>query len=84
MAFTDEDLKRLKESLDADDPDCLNLKDFNALLCRLEAAEAVATDYVDKADWLCPTCNGIDVVHRSLCATYLRLRAWRKAKGEAS
>lgn len=73
MSFSDEDLKRLKESLDTyedNQQQCYRVKEFKALLTRPEAAEALA-EYGKKFSGSYEECQK----HQSV------LQSWRKAAG---
>jgi hypothetical protein len=67
-AFTDDELKRLKERIDF-----VGLKDdeINALLARLEAAEKFCDAWQCECSQACDTCTEA-------------LNAWRKACGKAA
>lgn len=68
MTFTDDDMKRLKESLKGTYRN-LPIDDLAALLSRLVAAERVADHFQHKANTECLECE-------------VSLEAWRKAAGK--
>lgn len=73
MSFTNEELKRLKESLDSYgdmQQQCYRVGDFKALLQRLDAAERLAEHFKPKLNLMCRECDEL-------------LEAWRKSCGEA-
>lgn len=75
MAFTDDDVKRLKEDLkktsNLDDLGNFQKEKFTALLDRLEAAEKV-----------CKAAGEIEREDRNLNALIDALEPWRKAAGK--
>jgi hypothetical protein len=71
--FTDDNLARLKESLETyedEQQQCYRVKEFKALLARLEAAEKLIGSLIRNHDWV--------------MAARPDLEAWGKAAGKDS
>ena len=76
MTFSDDDLKRLKESLmtyEDEQHQCYRVKEFKALLARLEAAENPARGSQHN--------HAVDRPPQNLCRRCKADEAWRKAAG---
>jgi hypothetical protein len=88
MTFTDDDLKRLKEFLLAQDPSDPEFmpKTYLALLARLEAAEKLWEALRNRGACYCETYEGkrtIDLDHTRQCKEEVEIvKAWREAAGK--
>jgi hypothetical protein len=77
MSFTDDDLKRLKRYVKNGSVECISFEDVEALLARLEAAEAVckaSSEVVRPRERIGDAPRELKILNA--------LEAWRKAAGK--